>query len=92
MTRTHTDTHTRRCAIGMTGRKGNIMTIVLKSADINGKHITAELTYRWDRPSYSVHVSDADGRTETVRHYTADGINAGFAYYVRKCRREGVGA
>ena len=76
----------------MTGRKGNIMTIVLKSADINGKHITAELTYRWDRPSYSVHVSDADGRTETVRHYTADGINAGFAYYVRKCRREGVGA
>ena len=91
MTRTHTDTHTRRCAIGTTGRKGTNMTIVLKSAEINGKHITAEMTYRYDRPSYSVHVSDAYGRTETVRHYTADGINAGFSYYVRKVRKE-VGA
>ena len=76
----------------MTGRKGKIMTFVLKSAEINGKHISAEMTYRNDRPSYYVHVSDAYGRTETIRYYTEYGINDGFSYYVRKCRREGVGA
>ena len=65
------------------------MTVVLKSAEINGKRIFAQATDLWGRPSYYVHVIDMHtGRQETVRQYTADGINAGFSYYVRKARKE----
>lgn len=66
------------------------MTITLKEKTIGDYDICAELTYRWDRPCYSVQVYDTSfdlARTVSSRAYSADTWKKGFAYYVRKYTR-----
>lgn len=61
------------------------MTTIIKHAENDRYAVSAEVTIRWDRPEYSVHVVDLRTmREEVKRTYTRGTIANGFRYYANR--------